>query len=75
LAKADVDKGYPDFTRVNPIFRWNYQQVWKAIKKLHIPYCELYDQGYSSLGNMQNTIKNPTLISENNGYKDPEQAI
>jgi hypothetical protein len=24
---------------------------------------------------MQNTIKNPTLISENNGYKDPEQAI
>lgn len=58
---SDVDKGYPLFKRVNPIIRWDYQKVWEAIKVLDIPYCKLYEQGYTSIGNMDNTIKNPTF--------------
>jgi FAD synthetase len=43
LTESDVEKGYPNFKRVNPIVRWNYYQVWEAIKTLDIPYCSLYE--------------------------------
>ena len=34
ITKSDTDKGYPSFERVNPIIKWNYTNVWKAIKVL-----------------------------------------
>lgn len=39
LAVSDVDKGYPKFTRVNPIIEWSCSSVWKFIKDFGIPYC------------------------------------
>lgn len=35
---------------VNPIIDWTNDDVWDFIKKYEIPYCELYDQGYTRLG-------------------------
>lgn len=35
---------------VNPIIDWTDEDVWDFIKKNKIPYCELYDQGYTRLG-------------------------
>ena len=34
----------------NPIFDWTDQQVWEFTIKYNIPYCCLYDQGFSRLG-------------------------
>jgi FAD synthetase len=61
FANSDVEKGYPQFIRVNPIIEWNYRYVWDVIRALELPYCSLYDSGYTSLGNQKNTNKNESL--------------
>lgn len=57
-----TDQGWPKFIRINPILNWTYQQVWDVIRDLSIPYCNLYNQGYSSIGTKVNTYKNSKLI-------------
>ena len=37
---------------INPIFRWTATDVWDFIREYHIPYCELYDMGYTRIGCM-----------------------
>lgn len=35
---------------VNPILRWSSRDVWSYIRGNNLPYCELYDQGFSRIG-------------------------
>ncbi|KAJ9220400.1 hypothetical protein DTO169C6_7289 [Paecilomyces variotii] len=56
-----TDKDWPQFMRVHPVIDWNYVDVWTFIRHLHIPYCNLYDQGFTSLGGMTDTHPNPAL--------------
>lgn len=37
-------------TTINPIIDWTDDEVWEFIKEYNIPYCELYDKGYTRLG-------------------------
>lgn len=37
-------------TTVNPIIEWTNKDVWQFIKAHGIPYCELYNEGFSRLG-------------------------
>lgn len=37
-------------TVINPIINWEDEDVWEFIRKFDVPYCKLYDQGYSRLG-------------------------
>lgn len=37
-------------TTVNPIIDWTDEDVWAFIKAENIPYCGLYDEGFSRIG-------------------------
>ncbi|CAK0892446.1 unnamed protein product [Prorocentrum cordatum] len=53
----------PPGMRVNPILRWDYGQVWSFLRGFELPYCSLYDFGYTSIGSVGDTFPNPFLRS------------
>lgn len=60
-------KGWPAFMRVNPILSWDYQQIWEFLRRFELPYCPLYDCGYTSIGSVCSTSPNPALREEKGG--------
>ncbi|XP_056641728.1 FAD synthase-like [Diorhabda sublineata] len=56
-----TDPDWPQILRVSPLLDWHYSDIWDYILFYKIPYCKLYDLGYTSLGNSSNTIRNPLL--------------
>ncbi len=61
--------GWPSYIRAFPILNFSYKNVWKAIKFKNVPYCSLYNEGYTSLGSISNTLKNPKLLRYDNEGK------
>ncbi|XP_050434345.1 FAD synthase isoform X3 [Adelges cooleyi] len=57
----NTDPGWPPLIRVQPLINWNYETVWSFLRQFSIPYCCLYDKGYTSLGNKSNSKPNPHL--------------
>lgn len=42
--------GGKDQLMIMPILNWTKRDVWEFIRSNHLPYCELYDQGYDRIG-------------------------
>ncbi|XP_074304698.1 uncharacterized protein LOC141639485 [Silene latifolia] len=57
--------GWPAFMRVNPILDWSYRDVWAFLLNSKVPYCSLYDQGYTSIGSVYDTVPNELLCDNN----------
>jgi thioredoxin-dependent adenylylsulfate APS reductase len=49
-AKIEVDTGHGSIIKVNPLADWSHEQVWEYIRANQVPYNELYDKGYTSIG-------------------------
>ncbi|KAI9696328.1 MAG: 3'-phosphoadenosine 5'-phosphosulfate sulfotransferase [Bogoriella megaspora] len=62
----ETDRGWPQFMRIHPVIDWHYAEIWTFIRHLGIPYCLLYDKGYTSLGGTTDTHPNPALRKEVN---------
>ena len=63
----------PAFMRVNPVLDWSYGQIWHFLRLFQLPYCNLYDLGYTSLGTVNDTLPCPALAKpvvegESGGY-------
>lgn len=65
---SDTDKGWATFMRIHPIIDWTYEQIWRFLRDFKIPYCNLYDKGYTHLGNISNSGPNEFLLQENGEY-------
>ncbi|XP_017067984.2 FAD synthase [Drosophila eugracilis] len=59
------DNGWPAMMRIFPLLEWSYHDIWTYIRSNDIPYCCLYDQGYTSLGDRSTSHLNPSLLVYN----------
>lgn len=59
--------GYASIMRVSPLLDWNYNDIWNYIDENKVPVCKLYSNGYSSIGNICDTQRNP-LLKKNGVY-------
>jgi thioredoxin-dependent adenylylsulfate APS reductase len=48
--KIEVDVAHGGITKVNPLADWSSEQVWDYVRSHDVPYNELYDKGYTSIG-------------------------
>ena len=69
-----TDKGWAPLVRVSPILQWSYSAVWAYLRSLNVPYCTLYDAGYTSLGKKSETIPNP-LLAKTPGVYHPAYML
>jgi phosphoadenosine phosphosulfate reductase len=51
----------PPHMRVQAILHFKERDIWNTIHKYKIPFCELYKQGYRSLGAKGSTVKNSDI--------------
>mmetsp|Transcript_69634 Transcript_69634/g.123269 ORF Transcript_69634/g.123269 Transcript_69634/m.123269 type:complete len:564 (+) Transcript_69634:83-1774(+) len=67
-AFSPSDNNWPAFMRMNPIIDWNYSYIWVFLRTFGLPYCDLYDQGYTSLGSVASTKQNPSLLRPDGSF-------
>ncbi|XP_068630328.1 uncharacterized protein [Battus philenor] len=65
MQKTDTD--WPQILRVSPLLNWSYHQIWSYILNRRVPYCSLYDKGYTSIGSTSNTWPNESLAFTKDG--------
>jgi len=60
---------WPPMMRICPVLNWTYRMVWTFLRCAvgappqppPLPYCALYDAGYTSLGSVSDSVRNPAL--------------
>ena len=55
--------------RIHPVIDWKLSEIWAFLRHPafrdkqgdNLDYCEMYDLGYTSLGGVGDTLRNPKL--------------
>jgi FAD synthetase len=63
---SPTDPTWPVYMRCNPILNYSYKDVWTFLREFNVSYCSMYDEGFTSLGDKERTIKNVNLQYQNN---------
>jgi thioredoxin-dependent adenylylsulfate APS reductase len=50
VAKVELDRDHGGIVKLNPLADWSADDVWDYVRKNEVPYHELFDHGYSSIG-------------------------
>jgi phosphoadenosine phosphosulfate reductase len=50
ILKIEVDALNNNITKLNPLADWTNDEIWKYVHENKIPYNELHDRGYPSIG-------------------------
>jgi len=50
LPKIEIDETFGGIIKLNPLAGWANEDVWDYIKKNDVPYNDLHDKGYPSIG-------------------------
>lgn len=50
IMKVELDRKRDGLVKLNPLADWDEAMVWDYIRAHDVPYNELYDQGYTSIG-------------------------
>jgi phosphoadenosine phosphosulfate reductase len=50
INKIEIDRNNNGIFKINPIADWTANDVWSYIKKNNVPYNNLHDSGYPSIG-------------------------
>ena len=50
VAKVELDRDHGGIVKLNPLADWSADEVWDYVRKNDVPYHELFDHGYTSIG-------------------------
>ena len=50
ISKIEVDTLNSNIIKLNPLANWTNDEIWKYIRENKVPYNELHDRGYPSIG-------------------------
>jgi phosphoadenosine phosphosulfate reductase len=50
LPKVEIDESHDGILKLNPLADWSEEQVWSYIRTNGVPYNELHDKGFPSIG-------------------------
>ena len=59
---------WPQCLRLNPVLEFPYRTLWYTMYLYQVPYCDLYNKGYTSLGCARTTTPHPSLQRENGSF-------
>lgn len=50
IAKVELDREHGNIVKLNPLADWSLDRVWDYVRTNEVPYHELFDHGYTSIG-------------------------
>ena len=50
ITKVEFDRDHGGIVKLNPLADWTLEQVWAYVREHEVPYHELFDHGYASIG-------------------------
>jgi thioredoxin-dependent adenylylsulfate APS reductase len=50
IAKVELDRDHGGIVKLNPLADWTLERIWDYVHQHEVPYHELFDHGYTSIG-------------------------